>query len=119
MKMIRALKNFLSFFIQVYSLIGTGFCKHVSGKLIYRCKRHDVSSQSLCEDYCTSWNSCVGYHYDIKDNEDCYLIPSDKGCPSGFKRLSKSGPIAASMNDLKAFLPRWVCSRCWVCYGKI
>ena len=90
-----------------------GDCLHVSGKCNYRCYRQGVSSQSSCEDYCTSQITCVGYDYKIED-KNCYLYPSEKSCPSGFSVYSESGPTAASMNDLTPALASG-----HVCYGKL
>ena len=91
-----------------------GYCKHVSGEWPFRCYRSDVSSQSLCEDQCTSLTSCIGYHYGIKYNKHCSLIPCERSCPSGFSVFGNSRPIAASMKDLKADT-----APDFVCYGKI
>jgi len=102
-----------------YSLItDKGDCLHVSGNTPYACFRYNVSSQSLCEDHCTSLTSCVAYHFLLPDTNfdysNCYLIPSEIGCPSGFEdRPTSSYPIAASMNDLK---PGYATD--YVCYGK-
>lgn len=102
------------FFIEGYFLIDKGICKHVSGKDPYRCHKYGVSSQSLCEDHCTSLTTCLAYHYNTKNNVYCSLIPSDKICPSGFYPYYKSGPIAKSISELKADLYSG-----YVCYGKI
>ena len=103
-----------TFFIKVYSLITKkGYCEHVSRKDPYTCYRSDVSSQGGCENHCTFQTSCIGYYYYIKSNPTCYLIPSERSCPSGFTPLNESGPIAASMNDLKAYN-----NPNFVCYGK-
>ena len=123
MKIICALNKNLFFFIQGYSFIGKGFCDHVSGEDPFECYRAhyenytlsiDVSSQSLCEDHCTARSSCVAYEYDY--SKHCFLIPSERSCPSGFEVDNNAIPIAASMNDLKAYPnPGYD----WVCYGKI
>ena len=107
-------KNIFSF-IQGYSLIAKGDCKHKSGKSAYSCYRKDVSSQSSCEDYCTSHIICVAYNWNIEANKYCTLYPSQKGCPSGFSDDFKYETIAASMNDLIATNPE----SGDVCYGKI
>lgn len=130
MKIICALNKNLFFFIQGYSFIGKGFCDHVSGEDPFECYRAhyenytlsiDVLSQSLCEDNCTSWTSCIAYYYgrinNIKGHEYCCLIPSERSCPSGFSTASKSGSIAASMNDLKAD-DLWGYFSFLDCYGK-
>ena len=49
-----------------------------------------------------------------KTQKSVFLIPSKWGCPSGFTPEETSGPIAASINDLKA-----VSYSGYVCYGKI
>ena len=106
-----------SLYFPGYSLIGEGLCIHKSGDLWsypYQCCQEDVvSSQILCEDDCSSWTSCIAYQYN--DRYGCCLIPSEKSCPSGFKK-EISGPIAASMNELtfrqKDSYPTLVC------YGK-
>ena len=100
----------ISFFIQGYDMIGNkGYCEHVSGELPYLCYRDGVSSQS-CEDHCTSGASCIAYYYHKYGG--CYLIPSKKSCPSGF--IYGLGPIAASINELKAHS-----HPDYVCYGKV
>ena len=104
------------FLIQGYSLISNKKdCKHKSGKSAYSCYRGDVSSQSSCEDYCTSQITCVGYDYYIKTSEKCFLYPSERSCPSGFSEYASSGPTAASMNDLIV----GSAGSGYVCYGKI
>ena len=122
MRIICALNKNLFFFIQGYSFIGKGFCDHVSGEDPFECYRAhyenytlsiDVSSQSLCEDHCTSWTSCIAYQYNIKESSWCYLIPSKRSCPSNFTPVNTSGAIAASMNQLKT---NSILSH--VCYGK-
>ena len=102
------------FFIQGYSSItDKGYCINVFGKQPYKCRRDDVASQSLCEDLCTALSSCIAYEYGY--SKYCDLIPSERSCPSGFYSIwGQLGPIAASMNDLKADP-----SFGWVCYGKI
>merc|ERR1719347_2234758 len=113
-----------------YSLINDkGICVHVSGKDPYQCFRNDVSSQSLCEDHCTSWNSCIGYDGlfgHLAKKTKCNLFISERSCPSGFKpyngmigQWQHDWPIAASMNDLKADPLGFRGSQDWVCYGKI
>jgi len=95
-----------------YSIItNIGYCELVSGGHPYRCVRKDVSSQG-CEDHCTSQTSCIGYYYS-PTNQYCYLIPTEKSCPSGFDSTAHSG-LAASVNDLKAAY-----NRNYACYGKI
>ena len=117
MKMINAQNKNFFFSIQEYSLItDEGYCQHVSGKDPYTCNRNDVSSQSLCENHCTSWTSCIGYFYNIRESSWCYLIPSERSCPSDFSPKDTSGPIAASMNKLKAGYPALPLR--YVCYGK-
>ena len=103
-----------------------GNCLLVSGEMPYRCNRVDVSSQSLCEDHCTSWNSCIGYDYHLAKKNKCNLTTSERSCPSGFKPYIDDDnayiddwPIAASMNDLKADPWGFRGSQGWVCYGKI
>ena len=93
-----------------------GYCGHVSGEDPFHCNRTDVTSQSLCEDYCTAMASCVAYNYNIKHNDynNCNLIPSDANCPSGWSALNRSGPKPASMIDLQA-----VFNLMYVCYGKV
>ena len=90
-----------------------GFCDHVSGKSVYQCSQYKVTSQKLCEDQCTSWTSCVAYHYNIKETSWCYLIASERSCPSEFLPQYTSGPIAASMNEVKGSSLSG-----YVCYGK-
>ena len=89
----------------------------MSGKLPYQCRRARVASQSMCEDYCTSLSSCVAYVYTkmLFASNKCYLHPSVRSCPSGFSPFLKSGPIAATMTDLRGddrIVPNTVC------YGK-
>ena len=112
-------KTFL-YSIQGYSLItDKGLCMHVSGKQAYHCFHKHVSSQSLCEDHCTSTTSCIGYYYyfNSERRRNCNLIQSERGCTAkGFSEYFdfKYLKIAASTNDLKADP-----SPGWVCYGKI
>ena len=92
-----------------------GDCIHVSGKCNYRCYRQGVSSQSSCEDYCTSQITCVGYDYDMRGDEHCHLYPSDRSCPSGFTAFCKTrGVTTASRNELIAGRKDH-----YACYGKI
>ena len=116
--MIRAkINNLFLFIIKGYSLIGDkGYCVHVSGEVPYQCWRYDVSSQSLCEDHCTSSTSCIAYYYHTNDNVHemrCHLITSEKSCPLEFSPQYQSGPIAATVNELKAY-PH----SSYDCYGK-
>ena len=90
----------------------------MSGKVVNQCYRADVSSQSLCEDDCTSLTSCIGYQYYAGKNTYCYLIPSERNCPSGFLPHYESGPIAISMNDLKSGPMTASMNETYVCYGK-
>jgi len=101
---------------QRYSLISDkGDCILVSGKSTYTCYRQVVSSQSSCEDYCTSQITCVGYDYDMRGDEHCHLYPSDRSCPSGFTAFCKTrGVTTASRNDLIAGRKDH-----YACYGKI
>ena len=92
-----------------------GYCRLVSGRQPYKCRRHDVPSQSLCEDHCTARSSCVAYEYGY--SKHCFLISSERSCPSGFEVDNNAIPIAASMNDLKAWNENPAFD--WVCYGKI
>ena len=107
-------KVFLLF--SVYTLISNSSnCVHVSGKEAYQCSRYKVESQSMCKDFCTSAQGlCVGYDYNHSCNK-CYLYPSVTSCPSEFSPLTKSGPIAESMTDLRG---RNTTLQNWVCYGK-
>jgi len=105
-----------------YSLItDKGTCIHVSGIYPFKCSGYDDIPLSLCEDHCTSTASCIGYNIGYLgsiDKDSCLLIPSERNCPSGFKPIFETGPIAASIKDL---IPKeWVTSdRGFVCYGKI
>ena len=101
-------------------MTANGVCKHKSGEFPFECLRNGTSSQSLCEEYCTSWTSCIAFvsktltkpftELKLKRNLwklSCSLITQDRSCPSGFRPifmdLRISGPIAASKNDLVAF----------------
>ena len=99
----------------VYSLISnSSSCKHVSGNNPYQCFRDDVGPQSICEDHCTGFSSCVAYDYGTIYNF-CYLYPSVRSCPSGFSAEYESGPIAATMTDFRKG-PNFFHNM--VCYGK-
>jgi len=103
---------------QRYSLItDKGYCGHVSymGHMPSKCFREGVSSQSLCEDHCTTWTSCIAFDYSTETAEVysiCSLIAPDSFCPSGFSH--EPGPLAESKNDLIAFRVSGA-----VCYAKI
>ena len=124
MKMISGKNKNFFFFIQEYILIGNWFngiyqwwyCIHVSLISAYGCFQEEVSSQSLCEDHCTSQITCVGYQYNIKGNNSCTLFPSDRSCPSGFLENDEYDPTAASINDLRVV---YKSNTDYVCYGKI
>ena len=124
MKMISGKNKNFFFFIQEYILIGNwfngiyqwGYCIHVSLISAYGCFQEEVSSQSLCEDHCTSQITCVGYQYNIKGNNSCTLFPSDRSCPSGFLENDEYDPTAASINDLRVV---YKSNTDYVCYGKI
>jgi len=96
-----------------YSLItDKGSCK-VDERETYRCKRQGVSSKSRCEDYCSRLSACIAYAYRPINIFVCFLVPSVRSCPSGFTSIDESGPVAASMNDLKVWS-----NRGWACSGK-
>ena len=93
-----------------------GYCKHVSENWNgnpYLCIS-SASSKSVCEGRCTSLSSCFAYNYmhTTTAYNPCYLIPSNKSCPSGF--TDTNGPTVSSMNDLKV-----IPYSDWDCYEKI
>ena len=92
-------------------ITSSGTCKHVNGGYPSYCYNGNVNFQSICEGYCTSEASCVGYFYHAS-GDNCYLIPSNNSCPSTFILHSQTN-LATTMNDLVA-----VSYSGYVCYGK-
>ena len=98
-------------------------CRHVNGHNPRNCRNDKAGtdfsiSLSGCKDVCSAHASCVGFvHFSHSSvpNGYCYPIPSDTSCPTGFY-MHGTGPLTASMNDLKADLK--AANPHYACYGK-
>ena len=105
-------KKFKYFIVQEYALItNNGLCKHANGNYLSYCKLFHMISIAECEAFCTNHTSCVAYHYSTSIG--CYLLPSDRTCPSSF-RNEEGSFTAETINDLMAHPASG-----FVCYAKI
>ena len=104
-------KNII-FFILEYTLIAdSGRLDHVAideetgyHKSAFKCWREDISSKLWCELMCT-WTNCIAYSYNIKEEKDCYMYPSERSClEDGWTQEPgppiSDRPLATSMSDL-------------------
>ena len=107
-----SLDNDIYFFVfQGFTLISNNSnCEHIKGGRPSHCKRYEKSGTSLtpqwCEDFCASYEHCVGYYGNFDLITICVLITSNGKCPEpnedeekGFKFYPETN-TAESMNDL-------------------
>ena len=80
-----------------------GNCRHTYGDITF-CLNREVTSQSRCEEFCSSFGSCLAYEYGVSGYNMgyCYLYPSDYTCPNDFE-LSEGENTAKSIDDLVSF----------------
>ena len=96
-------------------ITSTGMCEHVSGGEPSNCWNDSIMSIDICESYCTSQKSCVGYDYSVIASS-CELFPSDSTCPSDFEYTKAK--TAKTVKDLTTSKYDIQNPDSWICYGK-
>ena len=118
---------FYFFVFQGFTLISNNSnCEHIKGGRPSHCKRYEKSGTSLtpqwCEDFCSSYEHCVGYYVNFDVIPFCSLITSNGKCPEpnedprqGFVFIPEEN-TAESLKDLVPVF--WPAESKSLCKGK-
>ena len=103
-----SIRRFYFFVFQVFTVISSDeYCVHRKGGEPSNCMRYAID-QSACEEFCLSYEPCVGYFGNFNGQDFCHLVTSNGKCPEpnknpnqGFKFQPQTN-TAESWKDLVA-----------------